>query len=98
MPIVNDETSRILAERSPERWRDYALMEARRVRCETIAAAYNAYTDAGGDLAAIVHSLRPRSEPAYNALATAIEAATLEYDQTCGAIQGEYTRWLEVVQ
>lgn len=92
MPIVDDETSRILGERSLDKWRQYALWEAKRVRCETIAAAYNAYTDAGGDLAATVHNLRPRSDPAYDALVTAIEAATLEYDQTCGEIQGEYAR------
>ena len=92
--IVDDETARILAERSPAKWREYALMEAERVRRETITSAYATYEAAGGHLEPLRRALGRRGEPAYDALTAALEAATLDYDQTCGAIQGEYARWV----
>jgi hypothetical protein len=91
MAIVNDETSRILAEHgTPERWRAYVLMEAERMRREAIEAAYAAYVAAGGDLAAITRA-QQAGQPAYGALRSAIQDAVTEYDQTCGQIRAEFS-------
>lgn len=88
MAIVNDETSRILAEWSPVKWRQYALQEAKREWRGAQDAAYATYQRAGGDLGALRRALGQHGDSVYAALV----AAKLEYDQTCGAIQGEYAR------
>lgn len=93
MAIINDETSRILAEYgTPEKWRQYALWEAERERREAIAAAEATFVPAGGNLGMVRRARGKPSDPAYNTFRGALEAAVLEYDQTCGAIQGEYAR------
>ena len=82
MGMVNDETSRILAERSPEKWLEYVLMEAKREYRDARAVALSRYALSGGDVAALKSGKDQRGEPLYDALVSAIQDAAAEYDRT----------------
>ena len=92
MPMVNDETSRILAERSPEKLLDYALMEAKRECREAREAAKTAFRLAVPEAAGhdLVTTFAVPGTPAYDALVSAIQDAKEEYDRTCGEIRAEF--------
>jgi hypothetical protein len=94
MAIVNDETSRILAEHSPEKWREYALMEAKRVFREAREAAKAAFRLAVPEAAGhdLVTTFAIPGTAAHDALVAAIQDAKAEYDQTCGQIHAEFAR------
>jgi hypothetical protein len=76
--LAGDETAQILAERSPDKWRDYALMEAERLYRVAKEAAAEAYRQAGGNSVALASPQDQRGEPLYDALVSAIQDAAAE--------------------
>jgi hypothetical protein len=92
MSMVDDETSRILAEHSPEKWRQYALQEAQGDYRRAQKAARAAYVAAGGSEEALASCTDQRGEPLYDALVSAVQVAAAEYSRTCGEIRAEFAR------
>ena len=93
MPMVNDETSRILAERgTPEACFGYAMLEARRVFTETREAAKAAFRLAVPEAAGhdLVSAFVVPGTAASDALIAAVRDAAEEYNRTLDEVKAAY--------